>query len=120
MSEPESKPELIVDARNRLGESAMWHPREQRLYWVDVRAPAIYRLEADNSVTTIPLPALVGAWCRESPAASPSRCKAAFTPSTPRPKRFRSSPIPSRTSPTTASTTEAATAWAGSGPAPST
>jgi len=55
-----SKAELIVDARNRLGESAMWHPREQRLYWVDVRAPAAYRLEADNSVTTIPLPALGG------------------------------------------------------------
>src|SRR5437762_2161865 len=61
MSKQESKPELIVDAKNRLGESAMWHPREQRLYWVDVRAPAVYRLEADNSVTTIPLPALVGA-----------------------------------------------------------
>jgi L-arabinonolactonase len=61
MTRQESKPELIVDARNRLGESAMWHPREQRLYWVDVRAPVIYRLEADNSVTTIPLPALVGA-----------------------------------------------------------
>ena len=45
-----SKPELIVDGKNRLGESAMWHPREQKLYWVDVRAPAIYRLEADNRV----------------------------------------------------------------------
>ena len=43
-----SKPELIVDGKNRLGESAMWHPREQKLYRVDVRAPAIYRLEADN------------------------------------------------------------------------
>ena len=55
-----SKPELIVDGKNRLGESAMWHPREQKLYWVDVRAPAIYRLEADNRVTTLPLPALAG------------------------------------------------------------
>ena len=55
-----SKPELIVDGKNRLGESAMWHPREQKLYWVDVRAPAIYRLEADNRVTTLPLPTLAG------------------------------------------------------------
>ena len=55
-----SKPELIVDGKNRLGESAMWHPREQKLYWVDVRAPAIYRLEADNRVTTFPLPSLAG------------------------------------------------------------
>ncbi|MET0640460.1 MAG: SMP-30/gluconolactonase/LRE family protein, partial [Hyphomicrobium sp.] len=55
-----SKPELIVDGKNRLGESAMWHPREQKLYWVDVRAPAIYRLETDTRVTTLPLPALAG------------------------------------------------------------
>lgn len=55
-----SQPELIVDARNRLGESAMWHPREQRFYWVDVRAPAVYRLEPDGRVTTFPLPALAG------------------------------------------------------------
>ena len=56
-----SKPELIVDGKNRLGESAMWHPREQRLYWIDARAPALYRLEPDNSVTTFPLPAMAGA-----------------------------------------------------------
>ena len=55
-----SKPELIVNGRNRLGESAMWHPRERKLYWVDVRARAIYRLEADNRVTTFPLPSLAG------------------------------------------------------------
>ena len=55
-----SKPELIVDGRNRLGESAMWHPRERKLYWIDARAPAIYRLEANNRVTTFPLPAMAG------------------------------------------------------------
>ena len=56
-----SRPELIVDAKNRLGESAMWHPREQLFYWIDARAPALYRLEANNGVTTIPLPAMAGA-----------------------------------------------------------
>jgi len=54
------KPQLVVDAKNRLGESAMWHPRERKLYWIDVRAPAVYRLEDNGSVTTIPLPALAG------------------------------------------------------------
>ena len=43
-----SEPELIVDAKNRLGESAMWHPRERALYWIDARAPALYRLESER------------------------------------------------------------------------
>ena len=38
----------------------MWHPASGKLYWVDVRARAIYRLEADNRVTTFPLPSLAG------------------------------------------------------------
>ncbi len=52
--------ECVVDGRNVLGESVVWHPAEQALYWVDVRAPALYRLERDHSVTTMPLPALAG------------------------------------------------------------
>jgi len=52
--------ECVVDARNVLGESVIWHPVERRLYWVDVRAPALYRLEADAKVTAFPLPALAG------------------------------------------------------------
>ena len=55
------KPELIVDAKNRLGESAMWHPREAALYWIDARAPALYRLEANDGVATFPLPTMAGA-----------------------------------------------------------
>ncbi|MFO1302412.1 MAG: SMP-30/gluconolactonase/LRE family protein [Burkholderiales bacterium] len=53
--------ECVVDGRNTLGESVIWHPVEQVLYWVDVRAPALYRLERNGSVTTIPLPGLAGA-----------------------------------------------------------
>jgi sugar lactone lactonase YvrE len=29
-------PELILDAKAQLGEGAIWHSREQRLYWVDI------------------------------------------------------------------------------------
>jgi sugar lactone lactonase YvrE len=52
--------ECVVDGRNVLGESVMWHPRERRLYWVDARAPALYRLEPDGKVTPFLLPALAG------------------------------------------------------------
>ena len=53
--------ECVVDGRNVLGESVIWHPEEQVVYWVDVRAPALYRLETSGAVTTIPLPGLAGA-----------------------------------------------------------
>lgn len=52
--------ECVVDGRNTLGESVIWHPRERVLYWVDVRAPALYRLERGGGVTAFPLPALAG------------------------------------------------------------
>jgi sugar lactone lactonase YvrE len=35
--------ELIVDARNEVGESPVWHAREQALYWVDIPAKTLYR-----------------------------------------------------------------------------
>jgi sugar lactone lactonase YvrE len=34
---------VVVPAANILGESPVWSSREQALYWVDVRAPAIHR-----------------------------------------------------------------------------
>lgn len=52
--------ECVVDERNVLGESVIWHPAEQVLYWVDVRAPALYRLRSNGAVDTIPLPDLAG------------------------------------------------------------
>ena len=116
-----SKAQLVVDAKNRLGESAMWHPREQTLYWVDVRAPAVYRLEDNGSVTTFPLPALAGGLVpRQSGGLAIALQNGFHTIDTRRPKPSASSPTPSPTCPTTASTTAAATAWAASGPAPST
>jgi sugar lactone lactonase YvrE len=35
----------ILDARNAIGESPVWSADEQALYWVDILAPAIYRLD---------------------------------------------------------------------------
>jgi sugar lactone lactonase YvrE len=35
----------ILDARATLGESPVWSAREQALYWVDILAPALHRLD---------------------------------------------------------------------------
>ncbi|MBF8741874.1 SMP-30/gluconolactonase/LRE family protein [Pseudomonas guariconensis] len=35
--------ELIVDARNATGESPVWHPLDQALYWVDIPAGRLHR-----------------------------------------------------------------------------
>ncbi len=37
--------EPVVPCANILGESATWSVREQALYWVDIRAPALHRFE---------------------------------------------------------------------------
>lgn len=56
-----SQLECVVPGRNRLGESPVWSVREGALYWVDSRAPAVYRLDpASGVVRSCPLPALVG------------------------------------------------------------
>ena len=40
--------ELIVDARNAVGESPVWVPQENALYWVDIPAGALQRWSADT------------------------------------------------------------------------
>lgn len=35
----------VLQMRSILGESPMWHEAESRLYWLDLRRPAIYRFE---------------------------------------------------------------------------
>ena len=37
--------ELVVDARHGTGESPVWHVGEQALYWVDIPARALWRLD---------------------------------------------------------------------------
>jgi L-arabinonolactonase len=53
--------ECIVAGANELGESPVWSTREQALYWVDIRAPAIHRLDpSSGEKRKIALPACVG------------------------------------------------------------
>jgi len=40
--------ELIVDARNAVGESPVWVPEENALYWVDIPAANLHRWSADS------------------------------------------------------------------------
>jgi len=48
---------LLLDSRNRLGESALWHARTSRLYWVDI---AGHQVHAYEPATGRSLAALVG------------------------------------------------------------
>jgi sugar lactone lactonase YvrE len=51
----------IGDQIDILGESPIWHEREGALYWVDVRRPAIRRLDhANGNVVTWNMPGLIG------------------------------------------------------------
>ena len=58
----------VLDARAELGECPVWSAEEQALYWVDVRAPALHRLDpASGGMRTWPLPRRVGSFgLRES------------------------------------------------------
>lgn len=64
------RPEVtcVLDARAELGECPVWSAEEQALYWVDVRAPALHRLDVGTGATaTWPLPRRVGSFgLRES------------------------------------------------------
>jgi sugar lactone lactonase YvrE len=44
--------ELILDARNAVGESPLWNASSQALYWVDIPAKALYRWKEGQSVKT--------------------------------------------------------------------
>ncbi len=44
--------ELVVDARNAVGESPVWHSAEQALYWVDIPNRRLHRWTAADAVQT--------------------------------------------------------------------
>src|SRR5215510_3562815 len=53
--------ELVVDAKNTLGESVVWCDRRQRVYWTDIEASAVWEYEPRTGATrTWPTPARVG------------------------------------------------------------
>lgn len=43
--------ELVLDAHATIGESPTWVPEENALYWIDVKAPALHRLELSGLTT---------------------------------------------------------------------
>ncbi|CAH2808175.1 MAG: Gluconolactonase (EC [uncultured Caballeronia sp.] len=49
----------VVDART-LGEGCVWDPRDESLYWTDIEESRIYRLSAEQSVTSFNLPERAG------------------------------------------------------------
>ena len=44
--------DLILDARNGVGESPVWMPTEQALYWVDIPARTLHRWDAASGQTS--------------------------------------------------------------------
>ena len=52
--------ELVADTRCAVGESPVWDHIEQRLYWVDIDAATIHRLERDGTVRRWSLPEKAG------------------------------------------------------------
>src|ERR1700712_1430219 len=58
----------VLDARAELGEGPVWSVSEQVLYWIDIQAPAMHRLDpATGQNQSWPLPSRVGAFAlRES------------------------------------------------------
>jgi sugar lactone lactonase YvrE len=55
-----SRVEVAVPRADVLGECPLWNVEEQALYWIDSRAPALYRWREGGAVDTWPLPELVG------------------------------------------------------------
>lgn len=54
-------PRLVHDTRARLGEGPVWVASEQALYWVDIEAPAIHRLDpASGAHCAWPMPEAMG------------------------------------------------------------
>lgn len=50
-----------------LGEGPLWHPIEKCLYWVDIVAASLYRLNNDNSIDKFIMPSEIGSivWCTQ-------------------------------------------------------
>ncbi|MFZ0219088.1 MAG: SMP-30/gluconolactonase/LRE family protein [Candidatus Aquirickettsiella sp.] len=48
-----------------LGEGPLWHPVEKCLYWVDIVAAILYRLNKDGNIDKFTMPSEIGsiAWC---------------------------------------------------------
>ena len=67
MSESETEIELVIDARAVIGESPLWAEDQSELYWVDIKAPALYRTKIPTFETTSwSLPSDIGGYALTS------------------------------------------------------
>lgn len=60
--------DVLLACANSLGESPLWCVRRQKLFWVDIRAPALFTCNADgSSLQTTVMPELIGsfAFCED-------------------------------------------------------
>jgi sugar lactone lactonase YvrE len=44
-----TQPELILDARCQVGESLIWHAKQQAIYWVDITAKTLHRYNLSSA-----------------------------------------------------------------------
>ncbi len=66
---PSSAFELVVDAKAVIGESPLWCEEQGALYWIDVKAPALYCTDvATLETTSWQLPSDVGGYALKSGA----------------------------------------------------
>jgi sugar lactone lactonase YvrE len=59
--------EVLLDEPMQLGESPLWHPEEQALYWIDINGHAVHRYDLHSGGhCRWPMPSEPGciAWCR--------------------------------------------------------
>lgn len=54
------QPEVICKQIMVLGEGPLWHPIEKCLYWVDIVAATLYRLNKDSSIDKFSMPNEIG------------------------------------------------------------
>jgi sugar lactone lactonase YvrE len=53
----------VLDAKAELGECPVWSPEERVLYWVDIRAPALHRLDPESGASrSWPMPSPIGSF----------------------------------------------------------
>ena len=54
--------EVLLDCHATIGESPTWSPVERSIYWIDVKAPALHRLDREGRLRTWRLESDVGAF----------------------------------------------------------
>lgn len=60
---PAADAAIVVEAGAVIGEGPYWSPQERVLYWIDVKAPALFRTEPGSGATRRwPLPAEIGGY----------------------------------------------------------